>query len=124
MANKDVFSQPQAATLHDDEAPSGLQGITDDRAFFGHPRGLATLFFMEMWERFSYYGIRPLLVLFMTASLMSGELGLTRETASAITGIYAASVYLSSLPRGWITDPWLGFELAISYDGPVVRTSH
>src|SRR5260221_170596 len=124
MANKDVFSQPQAATLTHDEAPSGLQGISDDRAFFGHPRGLATLFFMEMWERFSYYGIRPLLVLVMTAALMSGGLGLTRETASAITGIYAASVYLSSLPGGWIADRWLGLQRAIWYGGVFIALGH
>ena len=64
----------------------------DDRGFFGHPRGLATLFFTEMWERFSYYGIRPLLVLYMTAALARGGFGFDRPTASAIVGIYAASV--------------------------------
>lgn len=124
MANKDVLSQPQAATLTHDEAPPGLRSISDDRAFFGHPRGLATLFFMEMWERFSYYGIRPLLVLFMTAALMSGGLGLTRETASAITGIYAASVYLASLPGGWIADRWLGLQRSIWYGGVFIALGH
>src|SRR5262249_5580001 len=91
-----------------------------DRSFFGHPRGLSTLFFTEMWERFSYYGIRPLLVLFMTAALMSGGFGFTRPQASAIVGIYAASVYLASLPGGWIADRLLGLRWAIFYGGILI----
>jgi POT family proton-dependent oligopeptide transporter len=70
--------------------------------FFGHPVGLRTLFLTEMWERFSYYGLRPLLVLFMSAALLDGGFGLDRGQASAIVGIYAACVYLASLPGGWI----------------------
>ena len=71
---------------------AGLEQCTGDRGFFGHPRGLSTLFFTEMWERFSYYGIRPLLVLFMTAALAQRRIRLrSRPTASAIVGIYAAS---------------------------------
>ena len=95
-----------------------------DRAFFGHPRGLSTLFFTEMWERFSYYGIRPLLVLFMTAALYDGGFGFSRETASAIVGIYAASVYLASLPGGWIADRWLGLRRAIWYGGVLIALGH
>src|SRR5438128_12513807 len=83
---------------------------TGDRGFFGHPRGLSTLFFTEMWERFSYYGIRPLLVLFMTAALTSGGFGFDRESASSIVGIYAACVYLASLPGGWIAARWRGLR--------------
>ena len=96
----------------------------DDRAFFGHPRGLATLFFTEMWERFSYYGIRPLLVLFMTAALSRGGFGFDRPTASAIVGIYAASVYLASLPGGWIADRWLGLQRAIWTGGVFIALGH
>ena len=69
-----------------------------DRRFFGHPRGLATLFFTETWERFSYYGLRPLLVLFMAAALADGGFGFDRAQASAIVGIYGAFVYVASLP--------------------------
>ncbi len=65
-----------------------------------------------MWERFSYYGIRPLLVLFMSAALLDGGFGFTRQTASSIVGIYAACVYLASLPGGWIADRWLGLRNA------------
>ena len=94
--DKSVFEQPQAATVTGDEAPPGLEQWTTDRRFFGHPRGLSTLFFMEMWERFSYYGIRPLLVLFMTAAIFNGGFGFSREAASSIVGIYAACVYLAA----------------------------
>src|SRR5471030_2053996 len=87
------------------------------REFFGHPKGLSTLFMTEMWERFSYYGLRPLLVLFMSTALLSGGFGFDRPQASAIVGIYAASVYLASLPGGWIADRWLGLRRAVWYGG-------
>jgi len=96
----------------------------EDRGFFGHPRGLRTLFFTEMWERFSYYGIRPLLVLFMTAALISGGFGFSREQASAIVGIYAACVYLASLPGGWVADRLLGLRRSIWYGGCLIAAGH
>jgi proton-dependent oligopeptide transporter, POT family len=96
----------------------------EDRGFFGQPRGLSTLFFTEMWERFSYYGIRPLLVLFMTTALARGGFGFDRQTASAIVGIYAASVYLASLPGGWIADRWLGLRRAIWSGGVFIALGH
>ena len=98
--------------------------LTDGRTFLGHPRGLSTLFFTEMWERFSYYGIRPLLILFMSAALFDGGFGFDRETASAIVGIYAACVYLASLPGGWIADRWLGLQRAIWYGGVLIAIGH
>ncbi len=98
--------------------------LTDDRSFFGHPRGLSTLFFTEMWERFSYYGIRPLLILFMAAALFDGGFGFDRETASAIVGIYAFCVYVASLPGGWIADRWLGLQRAIWYGGVLIAIGH
>src|SRR5690554_5223303 len=85
------------------------------RGFFGHPRGLATLFFTEMWERFSYYGMRALLVLFMTA-VATGEnagLGFDVGHATAIYGLYTALVYLLSLPGGWIADNLWGQRKAV-----------
>jgi POT family proton-dependent oligopeptide transporter len=103
---------------------TGVPSPRDDRGFFGHPRGLSTLFFTEMWERFSYYGIRPLLVLFMTAAITRGGFGFDRPTASAIVGIYAASVYLASLPGGWIADRWLGLRRAIWTGGVFIALGH
>src|ERR671932_1744880 len=120
-----VFDEPSAATITHDEPPPAIdRGLTSDTRFFGHPRGLATLFFTEMWERFSYYGIRPLLVLFMTAALTSGGFGFQRSTASSIVGIYAASVYLASLPGGWIADRWLGLQRTIWYGGVFIALGH
>lgn len=94
------------------------------KEFFGHPRGLSTLFMTEMWERFSFYGLRPLLVLFMTAALMEGGFGFERTQASAIVGIYAASVYLASLPGGWIADRLLGLRKAILYGAVLISAGH
>ncbi|HKR10879.1 MAG TPA: peptide MFS transporter [Pyrinomonadaceae bacterium] len=96
----------------------------DDRSFFGHPRGLSTLFFTEMWERFSYYGIRPLLILFMAAALSEGGFGIERSQASAIVGIYAASVYLASLPGGWVADRLLGLRRAIMLGAVLISLGH
>jgi POT family proton-dependent oligopeptide transporter len=100
------------------QAPSG------DRGFFGHPRGLATLFFTEMWERFSYYGLRPLLVLFMAAALSDGGYGFSRDQASAIVGIYGFSVYLASLPGGWVADRLLGLQRAIFIGACLITSGH
>ncbi|MEO5824267.1 MAG: peptide MFS transporter [Gemmatimonadales bacterium] len=92
--------------------------------FFGHPVGLRTLFLTEMWERFSYYGLRPLLVLFMSAALIDGGFGFDRGQASAIVGIYGALVYLSSLPGGWIADRLLGLRRAIWYGAILITLGH
>jgi POT family proton-dependent oligopeptide transporter len=97
--------------------------VTDTR-FFGHPRGLSTLFFTEMWERFSFYGLRPLLVLFMAAALADGGFGFERAQASAIVGIYAAGVYVSSLPGGWVADRWLGLRRAIFIGAVLITAGH
>src|SRR5215203_3907484 len=96
----------------------------ESRGFFGHPTGLSTLFFTEMWERFSYYGIRPLLVLFMSAALADGGFGIERSQASAIVGIYAASVYLASLPGGWVADRLLGLRRAIMLGAILISVGH
>lgn len=122
--NKPVFDQPEAGALTVDLPPVDLARYTEDRRFFGQPRGLATLFFTEMWERFSFYGIRPLLVLFMTAALAEGGFGFSRATASSIVGIYASSVYLSSLPGGWIADRWLGLQRSIWTGGIFIALGH
>jgi POT family proton-dependent oligopeptide transporter len=88
-----------------------------DKSFFGHPRGLSTCFFTEMWERFSYYGMRALLILFMTATAAKGGLGFPTSKAGAIYGLYTAIAYLMSLPGGWIADRILGQRKAVLYGG-------
>jgi len=122
--SRDVFKQPDAGTVTHDEPPPGIGRGVSAHKFFGHPVGLSTLFFTEMWERFSYYGIRPLLVLFMTAALAQGGFGFERQTASSIVGIYAACVYLASLPGGWIADRLLGLRRAIWYGGILIALGH
>jgi POT family proton-dependent oligopeptide transporter len=95
-----------------------------DAGFFGHPVGLQTLFFTEMWERFSYYGMRALLVLFMTASIQEGGLFITVASASAIYGLYTGSVYLMGLPGGWIADRLLGCQKTVWYGGLIIFAGH
>src|SRR5437764_10421174 len=95
-----------------------------DDAFFGHPRGLSTLFFTEMWERFSYYGMRALLILFMTAPVAAGGLGFDTVVAGAIYGLYTSSVYMACLPGGWIADRWLGARRAVLYGGILIAAGH
>jgi POT family proton-dependent oligopeptide transporter len=121
---KPSLDDPREAAVATDAPPPGLEQYTQDKGFFGHPRGLSTLFFTEMWERFSYYGIRPLLVLFMTAAITSGGFGFERSEAAAIVGIYAGSVYLASLPGGWIADRWLGLRQAIWWGGVFIMFGH
>ena len=95
-----------------------------EREIMGHPRGLATLFFTEMWERFSYYGMRALLVLFMTDQIVTGGLGFTDRTATAIYGLYTAAVYLVALPGGWIADRLLGAQRAVWFGGIIIMSGH
>ena len=95
-----------------------------EKEWFGHPRGLSTLFFTEMWERFSYYGMRALLVLFMTDVVANGGLGLTDVTATAIYGLYTFAVYAVALPGGWIADRLLGQRRAVLWGGIVIAAGH
>ena len=95
-----------------------------DTAFFGHPRGLSTLFFTEMWERFSYYGMRALLILFMTAPTGEGGLGFDTVTAGAVYGLYTAMVYMTTLPGGWIADRLLGAQSAVLWGGLTIAAGH
>lgn len=95
-----------------------------DTSFFGHPRGLATLFFTEFWERFSYYGMRALLILFMTAGIASGGLGYDAAKAGAIYGLYTASVYLLALPGGWVADRLLGQRRSVLLGGVLIACGH
>jgi POT family proton-dependent oligopeptide transporter len=103
------------------ETPAGAR--TDAR-WFGHPRGLSTLFFTEMWERFSYYGMRAILVLFMTNAVATGGMGLDDVTATAIYGLYTAAVYVVALPGGWVADRLLGLRRSVFWGGVVIAAGH
>lgn len=92
--------------------------------FFGQPRGLLTLFTTEMWERMSYYGMRMLLVLFMTAALQDGGLGITVASAAAIYGLYTGAVYFMGLPGGWLSDRLFGGQKAVWYGGIIIMIGH
>jgi POT family proton-dependent oligopeptide transporter len=104
--------------------PSDDAVVTVDRSFFGHPRGLSTLFMTEMWERFSYYGMRALLILFMTAPAARGGLGFPIPKAGAIYGFYTAMVYLMGLPGGWIADRIIGSRRAVLWGGLIIVLGH
>ena len=95
-----------------------------DAELLGHPRGLYTLFMTEMWERFSYYGMRALLVLFMVDQVGNGGMGLTDQTATAIYGLYTAAAYLAALPGGWIADRLMGAQRAVWIGGIVIMSGH
>jgi POT family proton-dependent oligopeptide transporter len=109
--------------LADASSDVGVQ-LPRDTRFFGHPRGLSTLFFTEMWERFSYYGMRALLILFMTAAPAAGGLGFDAVTAGAVYGLYTSMVYMTTLPGGWIADRLIGPQNAVLYGGILIAAGH
>ncbi len=101
-----------------------MSSHSTDTSFFGHPRGLATLFFTEMWERFSYYGMRALLLLFMVEEASKGGLGFDVREGSAIYGLYTMFVYLLALPGGWLADKYFGLRKSIYYGGIIIAAGH
>lgn len=90
---------------------------TPGETLFGQPRGLATLFLTEMWERFTYYGMRAILILFMVSAVSQGGLGIDDKTASSIYGLFVAGSYLFSLLGGWIADRLVGGQRAVIAGG-------
>ncbi|KOV61600.1 amino acid transporter [Streptomyces sp. AS58] len=108
-----------ASSLTKDSVSPGSPG--SERTFFGHPRGLATLFMTEMWERFSYYGMRALLPLYLVAP---GGLHLDAATATAIYSVYVSLVYLLALPGGWFGDRVWGPRKTVAVAGAVIMLGH
>ncbi|MFC8923520.1 peptide MFS transporter [Cellulosimicrobium sp. NPDC057127] len=98
--------------------------IAGDHAFFGHPRGLATLFTTELWERFSYYGMRAILLFYLTDTVADGGLGLDETTGLALVSIYGTSVYLLSVVGGWLADRVIGSRRSVLYGGIVIAAGH
>ncbi|MCB0470268.1 MAG: oligopeptide:H+ symporter, partial [Flavobacteriaceae bacterium] len=102
---------------------------TDSKNFFdtkvlGHPAGLFVLFFTEMWERFSYYGMRALLVLFFTASILDEGWGWPKEHALAIFGTYTSLVYLSTMLGGYFADKIIGYRWAVVVGALLMTLGH
>ncbi len=136
-----AVAHPLHNTLMDSETTLSTQAANAGPAhggahFFGHPPGLSTLFFTEMWERFSYYGMRALLTLFMTAAttnvitqadgslVPNGGLGLDVATAGAIYGLYTSLVYILALPGGWVADNLWGQRKAVWVGGWIIAIGH
>ena len=101
-----------------------VDSLNDRGGIGGHPRGLSTLFFSEMWERFSYYGMRALLMLFMTLAVAEGGLGLSTERAANIYGTYTMSVYLLGILGGFIADNFIGSRRAVLIGGIIIACGH
>lgn len=108
-----------ASSLTKDSVSPGTPGT--GKTFFGHPRGLATLFMTEMWERFSYYGMRALLPLYLVAP---GGLHLNAGTATAIYSVYVSLVYLLAMPGGWFGDRVWGPRRTVAVAGAVIMLGH
>ena len=98
--------------------------VETDRGFFGHPRGLATLFFTEMWERFSYYGMRAFLILYMVAPATAGGLGFADARAASIYGTYTGSAWAASILGGLIADRLLGQYRTVLLGGIIIAAGH
>ena len=109
------MSTEPATELAAQERPA----VLDDRALFGHPRGLGLLFLVEMWERFSYYGMRAILVLFLVNAV-----GWNKGSATSLYGTYTSLVYLTPLAGGFIADRWLGTRRALVLGGVVIALGH
>ncbi|WP_373842047.1 peptide MFS transporter [Limosilactobacillus sp.] len=95
-----------------------------DTAFFGQPRGLSTLFFTEMWERFSYYGMRAILLFYMYYAVAKGGLGMSETTAASIMSIYGSLVYLSGVIGGWLSDRVWGPRRTVFIGGVLIMFGH
>ena len=100
--------------------------MNTDKSFFGHPIGLRTLFLTEMWERMSYYGMRALLVLYMTGSItgFNPGMGMSAIDANVIYGIYVGFVYFMVVPGGWIADNILGHQKAVLIGAIIIALGH
>src|SRR5262245_58423165 len=95
-----------------------------ERGFFGHPRGLSTLFFTEMWERFSYYGMRAFLILYMVTPVTAGGLGFSDPDAASIYGTYTGSVWGAAILGGIVADRFLGQYRSVLIGGIIIALGH
>jgi proton-dependent oligopeptide transporter, POT family len=119
-----ALTRPEEAAIATDKPATEEVFTPDTSGLAGHPRGLTTLFFTEMWERFSYYGMRAILILYMVASPAIGGMGLPTEQAAAIYGLYTGSVYFTAIPGGWIADRLLGLRRAVMVGAVLIALGH
>ncbi|SFN92558.1 proton-dependent oligopeptide transporter, POT family [Pseudonocardia ammonioxydans] len=105
-------------------APSASPGPGGDRTFFGHPRALGGLFFTEAWERFSYYGMRALLLYYMYDQVANGGLGIPADTAKSLVAAYGSVTFMSAVLGGWLSDRFLGDRRATLYGGTLIMAGH
>jgi proton-dependent oligopeptide transporter, POT family len=98
--------------------------VAQDRGFFGHPSGLSTLFFTEMWERFSYYGMRAFLILYMVTPVADGGLGFSDPDAASIYGTYTGSVWGAAILGGIVADRFLGQYRSVLIGGIIIALGH
>ena len=113
-----------STSFREETTPPSDSSAQDNMGLWGHPSGLTTLFFTELWERFSYYGMRAILMLYMVAALADGGMGLDTRTAATIYGVYTSSVYVTSIPGGLIADKLLGAKLSILIGGSIIALGH
>ena len=104
---------------------SFLKNMWDNKdEIFGHPKGLVVLFFTEMWERFSYYGMRGLFVLYLVADIVDNGFGWTQAEALSLYGTYTMMVYLMSIPGGILADKFIGQKKAVFVGGILLVAGH
>ena len=104
--------------------PTPADALVGDRRFFGHPLGLFTLFGTELWERFSYYGMRAILVFYITDTIANGGLGIQESMGNAVVSIYGTAVYLLSVVGGWCADRLIGAYRATFLGGVIIAAGH
>src|SRR5205085_2431421 len=107
-----------------DETGASQRDVRDTSGLAGHRRGLSTLFFTEMWERFSFYGLKAILFLYMTTALTKGGLAFATPYAGLVMGTYASSVYWTPLIGGWLADKYLGARRAVLIGGIIIACGH
>src|SRR3954471_14320541 len=119
------MSQPEQPVDRGEPSKTGTAPrVPKDKAFFGHPLGLFTLFNTELWERFSYYGMRAILLYYLTDSVAKGGLGIEKASGEALVAIYGSSVYLLSVLGGWLADRVIGSRRSVLYGGIVIAAGH
>lgn len=119
-----MSSSPVSRSANNPDPVAAVPSAQDTGGIGGHPRGLTTLFLTEMWERFSYYGMRALLMLFMVKTAAEGGLGFDTKRAATIYGTYTMSVYLLSILGGFIADNFIGARRAVLWGGAIIACGH